>query len=88
MANGHLDDLRLLDPASAFLQVLGRYEPTEIGQAIVHAVSSSLLDDPMRHRILLQHNEKHRVKQRPTGTIAKHLESIAYMLFRNINLFG
>jgi len=54
MADRHLDDLRFFDPTSTLLQVLRRYEPTQVGQTIVHAISSTLLDDPMRHRILLQ----------------------------------
>lgn len=54
VANGHLDDLGLLHSSSTFLQVLGRYEPAQIGQAVVHTVSSAFLDDPVRHRILLE----------------------------------
>ena len=50
--DGHLDDLRLLDAAAALLQVLGGYEPGEVGQAVVHPVSSPLFDDPMGHRVL------------------------------------
>lgn len=50
----HFDYLRLLDSASALFQVFRRYEPAEISQAVIHAISPALLDDPVRHRILLQ----------------------------------
>lgn len=43
----HLDDLRLFDSAPALLQVFRRDESAEVGQAIVHAISSPLLDNPM-----------------------------------------
>lgn len=47
VADRHLDDLRLFDSTSALLQVLRRYEPAKIGQAVVHAISPALLDDPV-----------------------------------------
>jgi len=54
MADRHLDDLRFLDPTSTLLQVLRWYEPAQVGQTVVHAISSTFLDDSMRHWILLQ----------------------------------
>ena len=50
--DGHLDDLRLLDSASTLLQVGGGDEATEVCQAVVHPVSASLLNDPVRHWVL------------------------------------
>lgn len=47
VADRHLDDLRLFDSTSALLQVLGWYESAEVGQTVVHAVSSTFLDDPV-----------------------------------------
>lgn len=47
VADRHLDDLRLFDSAPTLLQVFRRYKSAEIGQAIVHAISSALLNDPM-----------------------------------------
>ena len=41
--DGHLDDLRLLDPAAALLEVGGGDEPAEVRQTVVHAISPSLL---------------------------------------------
>jgi hypothetical protein len=54
MADRHLDDLRFFDPTSTLLQVFRWYKPAQIGQTVVHAISSTFLDDPMRHWILLQ----------------------------------
>lgn len=54
MTYGHLDDLGFLDSAATLLQVFRGYQPAQIGETIVHSISSALLDDPMRHRILLQ----------------------------------
>lgn len=54
MTYGHLDDLGFLDSAATLLQVFRGYQPAQIGETIVHSISSPLLDDPMRHRILLQ----------------------------------
>lgn len=51
--DGHLNDLGLLNAAAAFLHVVGRYEPREIRQTVVHAVSPPLLYDPVRHGVLL-----------------------------------
>lgn len=45
VADRHLDDLRLFDSAPTLLQVIRRYESAEIGQAVVHTISSPLLDD-------------------------------------------
>lgn len=53
MTYGHLDDLGFLDSAATLLQVFRGYQSAQIGKTIVHAISSALLDDPMRHRILL-----------------------------------
>lgn len=47
VADRHLDDLCLFDSASTLLQIFCRYESTEISQTIVHAISSTLLNDPM-----------------------------------------
>lgn len=43
----HFDDLRLFDSAPTLLQVFRRYESAEVGQAVVHTISSALLDDPV-----------------------------------------
>lgn len=53
--DGHFDDFGLLDATSFALQVMCRNELAEIGQTIVHPVSSALLDDPVRSRILFLH---------------------------------
>lgn len=53
MTYRHLDDLGFLDSAATLLQVFRGYQSAQIGKTIVHAISSALLDDPMRHRILL-----------------------------------
>ena len=45
MFDRHLDDLRLLDPAAALLEVGGRDESAEVRQAVVHAVAAALLYD-------------------------------------------
>ena len=50
--DGVLDDLGLLDAAAALLEVGGRDEPGEVGQAVVHAVAAALLDHPVGHRVL------------------------------------
>jgi len=47
VADRHLNDLRLFDSAPTFLQVFRRYKSAEIGQAIVHTISSALLDYPV-----------------------------------------
>ena len=48
----HLDDLGLLNSASALLQV-GRWdEAAEVGQAVVHPVPASLFNDSVRRWIL------------------------------------
>ena len=50
----HLDDLRLLDPPATFLEVRRRDESAQVGQAVVHPVSPSLLYYSVRHRVLPQ----------------------------------
>lgn len=51
--NCHLDNFCLLYSSSTLLQILGRYQSAQIGQTIIHAISSPFLDDPMGHWILL-----------------------------------
>ena len=52
VSDRHLNDLGLLNSASALLQV-GRWdEAAEVGQAVVHPVPASLFNDPVRHWIL------------------------------------
>lgn len=53
MSYGHLDDLGLLDAATPLALILWRYEARQIGQAGVHAVTPTLLNDAMRQWILL-----------------------------------
>lgn len=52
MTNRHLDDLGLLHSAAALFQIFRGNQPAEIGETIVHAISSSFLYDPVRRRIL------------------------------------
>ena len=40
----HLNDFSFLDAAAAFLQVGGGDEPGEVGQARVHPITPTLLD--------------------------------------------
>lgn len=53
MPNSHFDNFCLLYSSSTLLQIFGRYQSAQIGQTIIHTISSSFLDDPMRHWILL-----------------------------------
>lgn len=46
--DGHFDDFRLFDPAASFLHVSGWQETRQVGQAVVHPVAPSFLDDSMR----------------------------------------
>lgn len=52
MLDRHFNNFRFLDPPSAFLQVFGRNQSRKISQTVIHTISSSFLDDSMRHWIL------------------------------------
>ena len=52
MLDGHLYDLRLLYASPALLEVRGGDETGEVGQAVVHAVAATLLNDAVAHGIL------------------------------------
>lgn len=43
----HFDDLGFLDSTPALFHVLRRYEPRQVGQAVVHPIPSPFLDDPV-----------------------------------------
>lgn len=43
----HLDDLGLLDPASALLEVFRGDEAGQVGKTVVHSVSAPLFDYSM-----------------------------------------
>lgn len=53
MPDGHLDDFGLLDAAASLALVLRWYQARQIGQAGVHAITATLLDNAMREWILL-----------------------------------
>lgn len=53
--DGHLDYFRFLDPGATLLHVVRRDEFAQVGQAVVHAISAPLFDDPVRVRVLLLH---------------------------------
>ena len=89
VANGHLDDLGLLHSSSTLLQVLGRYEPTQIGQAVVHTIPPPFLDDPVRHRILLEqetNGNKHNVAHKISTVLATELTNTRYTRLVTISL--
>ena len=50
--DGHLDDLRLFDAAAALLDVGGRNESGQVGQAAVHPVPATFFDQTMRCQLL------------------------------------
>ena len=45
MFDGHLNDLCLLNPAPAFLEVRGGNEAAQVGKAIIHPIPASLFDN-------------------------------------------
>ena len=61
--DGHLDDLGLFHTPPALLHVMGRDQLAQVRQTVVHAVPSTLLDDPVRRGVLLLRS--------PTGTSAR-----------------
>ena len=50
--DGHFNDLGLLDATAALLQVGGRDESGQVGQTVVHAIATPLLDYAVRQGIL------------------------------------
>lgn len=58
MFDGHLDDFGLFDSTPAFFHILGWYEPRKVGEAVVHPITSTFLNDSVRHRILRTSNVK------------------------------
>ena len=51
--NSHLDYFRFLNAPTTFLQIGRRQQARQVGQAIIHPVSPALLNDPVRHWILI-----------------------------------